>query len=70
MTRDPRSDPPANEPWLDRSMTPEELIALRTRLTKMTQADLVKFYDAGLHMCRLTDGVPPRAAFIQQLVQA
>ena len=36
----------------------------------MTQADLVKFYDAGLQMCQLDRGVPPRAAFIQQLVQA
>jgi hypothetical protein len=49
MTRDFRSDSqPADEPWLDRSMTAEELAALRTRLSKMTQADVVKFYDAGL----------------------
>ena len=36
----------------------------------MTQADLVKFYEAGLLTCRLEHGIPPRAAFIQQLVQA
>jgi hypothetical protein len=69
--RDPRIDPqPANQPWVDRSMTAEELQALRTALSKMTQPDLVKLYDAGLHMCRLANGIPPRAAFIQQLVQA
>jgi hypothetical protein len=61
---------PPTQPWLDRSLTAEELKALRARLSKMTEADLVKFCDAGLHMCRLSGGVPPRAAFIQQLVQA
>lgn len=70
MTRDPRTASPASEPWVDRSMTPEELKALRTTLSKMTQTELVKLYDAGLHMCRLANGIPPRAAFIQQLVQA
>jgi hypothetical protein len=70
MTRDPRTDPPANEPWVERSLTAEELEALRLRLSKMTQADLVKFYDAGLQTCRLNHGEPPRAPFIQQLVQA
>jgi hypothetical protein len=70
MTVDPRSDQPAAEPWIDRSLTAEELAELRTRLSKMTQADLVKFYDAGLQTCRLNHGLPPRAPFIQQLVQA
>jgi hypothetical protein len=70
MTPDPRSEPTNNEPWVDRSMTAVELEALRTRLATMTEADLVNFYEAGLHMCRLTNGVFPRAAFIQQLVQA
>jgi hypothetical protein len=41
---------------------------LRARLSKMTQADLVKFYDADLQTCRLNHGEPPRAQFIQQLV--
>jgi hypothetical protein len=34
----------------------------------MTEAELVKAYNAALEMCRLDRGVPPRAAFIQQLV--
>jgi hypothetical protein len=71
MTRDPRTDPqPASESWVDRSLTALELQSLRERLAKMTQTELVKFYDAGLRMCRLTGGVRPRAPFIQQLVQA
>ena len=36
----------------------------------MTQPELVKFYEAALEMCRLDQGAPPRAAFIQQLVAA
>ena len=36
----------------------------------MTQANLVKFYEVGLQTCRLNHGVPPRAPFIQQFVQA
>jgi hypothetical protein len=63
----PDSQPPS-EPWLDRPLTAEELKDLKARLSKMTQADLVKFYDAGLFVCRLDQGAPPRAAFIQQLV--
>lgn len=55
---------------VDRSMTADELESLRDRLSKMTQADLVKFYKAGLQMCRLNRGVPARAPFIQQFVQA
>jgi hypothetical protein len=70
MNRDPRTDPPDNEPWVDRSLTAVELQSLRERLSKMSQAELVKFYDAGLQTCRLAHGIPPRAAFIQQLVQA
>jgi hypothetical protein len=58
-----------DEPWVDRSMSAEELTVLRTKLSTLTQSDLVKLYDAGLHMCRLAIGIPPRAAFIQQLVQ-
>ena len=71
MTRDPHTDPkPPSEPWLDRPLTAEELKDLKARLSKMTERDLVKFYDAGLHMCQLNRGTPPRAAFIQQLVAA
>ncbi len=68
-TRDSRTDPqPSNEPWLDRPLTAEELRALRDRLSKMMQLELVKFYNAALEMCQLDRGVPPRAAFVQQLV--
>ena len=71
MTRDPRTDPlPPSEPWLDRPLTAEELAALKVRLTKMLQRDLVKFYEAGLQTCQLAHGDPPRAQFIQQLVAA
>ena len=71
VTRDPRTDPqPPSEPWVDRPLTAQELNALKVRLSKMTQADLVKFYDAGLFVCRLDHGAPPRAGFIQQLVAA
>ena len=69
MTRDPRSDPlPPSEPWVERPLTAQELKELKARLSKMTQAELVKFYDAALEMCRLDSGTPPRAAFVQQLV--
>jgi hypothetical protein len=65
------TDPlPQSEPWIERPLSTEDLEALRVRLSKMTHADLVKFYDAGLHMCRMNHGVPPSAGFIQQLVQA
>ena len=60
--------PPASEPWLDRPLTAEELKAARIRLSRLTDTELVKAYDAALEMCRLDRGVPPRAAFIQQLV--
>ena len=71
MTRDPRTDsPPPSEPWVERPLTAEELSELKVRLSKMSQADLVKFYDAGLFVCRLDHGEPPRAGFIQQLVAA
>jgi len=40
MIRDPGSNPPDNEPWVDRSLTAVELHSLRERLAKMTQAEL------------------------------
>jgi hypothetical protein len=71
MTRDPCADPlPPSEPWLDRPLTAEELQDLKGRLSKMTERDLVKSYNAALFMCELNNGLPPRAAFIQQLVAA
>ncbi len=71
MTNDPRTDPkPPNEPWLERPLTAEELKDLKARLSKMAQTELVKFYEAALFVCRLDNGEPPRAAFIQQFVAA
>ena len=67
MTRDPL---PPSEPWIERPLTADELKDLKARLAKMPQRELVKFYDAGLFVCRLDRGEPPRAAFIQQLVAA
>jgi len=63
------TDPPHGfEPWLDRPLSADELKAARIRLAKLTDADLMRAYDAALEICRLDKGVPPRAAFIQQLV--
>ena len=59
---------PTSEPWLDRPLTAEELRAARIRLSRLTDTDLIGAYDAALEMCRQDRGVPPRAAFIQQLV--
>ncbi len=67
MTSDPK---PPSEPWIDRPLTAEELKALKVRLSKMTQTDLVKFYESTLFVCRLDRGRPPRAGFVQQLVSA
>jgi hypothetical protein len=68
MTRDPRINPRANEPWFDHPLTAEELRALRIRLSKMAEREVAMYYEDALHMCRLDHGEPPRAAFIQQLV--
>jgi hypothetical protein len=70
MTGDPRTYPPANEPWLDRPLSGEELSALKIKVSKMSRRTLVEFYDDALNKCRLDRGVPPRARFIQQLVAA
>ncbi len=69
MTSDHRSAPqPPSEPWLDHPLSGEELKAARIRLSKMTESELMKAYDTALEMCRLDNGFPPRAAFIQQLI--
>jgi hypothetical protein len=47
-----------------------KLQKIRERLAKMSDAELVKFYEASIHMCQLDRGKAPRAPFIQQLVQA
>jgi hypothetical protein len=70
MSRDPPDPQAPSEPWLDRPLTAEEVRELRDRLSKMTQPELVKFYNAALEMCRIDRGEPPRAAFVQQLVAA
>jgi len=71
MARDPSTNPkPPSDPWIERPLTAEELQDLKVRLSKMTQADLVKFYEASIHMCQLNRGEPPSAGFVQQLVQA
>lgn len=65
------NDPlPPSEPWIDKPLTAEELKALRVRLAKMRHEELMKFYAAALEMCQFSRGKPPRAPFIQQLVQA
>ena len=69
MSDGPRSAPHApSEPWLDRPLSAEELKATRIRLSKMTETELMTAYDAALELCRLDNDLPPRAAFIQQLV--
>jgi len=55
----------------DGPLTQEELEAVRERLRKMSDAQLVRHYEAGLQMCQLDPGKrPPSASFVQQLVQA
>ena len=41
------SKPPA-DPWTDRPLTAEELRAVRDRLSKMPQPEVVKFFIDGL----------------------
>ena len=49
----------------------EELEAVRARLRKMSDAHLIRHYEASLQMCQLDPGKrPPSASFVQQLVQA
>ena len=55
----------------DGPLTQEELQAVRERLRKMSDAQLVRHYEAGLQMCQLDPGKrPSSASFVQQLVQA
>jgi len=67
-SRDPATNQPAFEPWQDRPLAAEELRAARILLSKMSETELARAYNAALEMCRLQLGAPPRAAFIQQLV--
>jgi hypothetical protein len=55
----------------DRPMTPDELAALRLRLSRMSPTALLDAYFAAWTRCKMErDGKPPRARFIQELVQA
>src|SRR3954469_24550664 len=48
----------------------QQIETLRQRLTRMDRAALIRFYNSTLHMCMLTREKPPRAPYLQQLVQA
>ena len=55
----------------DRLMTPEELAALRQRLSQMSPPALLDAYYAVWTRCEMERyGNPPPARFIQELVQA
>jgi hypothetical protein len=52
-------------------MTPEELAALRLRLSRMSPTALLDNYFAAWTRCKMQgDGKPPPARLIQELVQA
>ena len=48
----------------------QQIETLRQHLAQMDQAALIRFYNSSLHMCMLNRNQPPRASFVQQLVQA
>ena len=48
----------------------QQIETLRQRLTRMDRAALIRFYNSSLQMCLLTQEKPPRAPYLQQLVQA
>jgi hypothetical protein len=48
----------------------QQIETMRQRLTRMDRAALIRFYNSSLHMCMLTQEKPPRAPYLQQLVQA
>jgi hypothetical protein len=58
------------EPWIDRPMDESQLEELRQRLARMGTAELQHFYQSAHHMSRMDRREAPRAAFVQQLVQA
>jgi hypothetical protein len=52
-------------------MTPDELAALRLRLSRMSPTALLDAYFVAWTRCKMErDGKPPQARFIQELVQA
>ena len=55
----------------DQPMTPDELAALRLRLSRMSPTALLDAYYAAWTRCKMNrDSKPPPARFIQELVQA
>jgi hypothetical protein len=55
----------------DAPLTPEQLAALRQRFARMSLTGLADAYYAAWLRCKIEPGgKPPRAAFIQELVQA
>ena len=48
----------------------QQIETMRQRLTRMDRAALIRFYNSSLQMCMLTREKPPRAPYLQQLVQA
>ncbi len=48
----------------------QQIETLRQRLTRLDRAALIRFYNSSLHLCMLTQAKPPRAPYLQQLVQA
>jgi hypothetical protein len=60
----------ANEPG-DAPLNPDQLAALRQRFARMSLTGLTDAYYAAWLRCKMEPGgKPPRAAFIQELVQA
>jgi len=60
----------ANNP-ADAPLTPEQLAALRQRFARMSLTGLADAYNAAWLRCKMEPGgKTPRAAFIQELVQA
>jgi hypothetical protein len=51
-------------------MSQDQIELLRARLLRMGEAELLRFYESAHYMSRIDRGETPRAAFVQQLVQA
>jgi hypothetical protein len=54
----------------DGPLSKEDLIQIRQRLARMAMGELRQWYQSAYDLCRLEEGRTPKAAFIQQLVQA
>ena len=51
-------------------MSLDQIEQLRARLQRMGDHELQRFYESAHFMSRIDRGETPRAAFVQQLVQA